>query len=146
MSSDDAPWWGRRTWTPAEATAALPLVRRIVDDLVATHTRWRATVDAFEIATGSAAASAPSAEADRLMAAAQTLAGEIDALRAELADLDIRVIRVERGLVAFRSSRAGEVVPLYWSLVATEPSYDAPDPADGKGTSTSMPSRAHEVA
>lgn len=144
--TEPAPWWGKRSWTPAEAVAALPLVRRIVDDLMATYARWRGTVDAFEVATGSAAATAPNADADRLMSVAQDLAGQIDGFRHELAVLDVRVLAVERGLVAFRSTRAGEVVPLYWSPNAPAPSYDAPDPVDWNGTSISIPSRAHDAA
>jgi hypothetical protein len=144
--SDAGAWTGTRRWTPTEATAALPLVRRIADDLRATYRRWRQAVEAFEYATGGARVAAPSAEADRLMADAQVLAGEVEALQAELARLDIRVAQIEHGVLAFRSERSGEVVSLYWWPGASGPSYDWPDTLTANGTSTSWPSRAHDDA
>lgn len=143
----DAFWLGSRTWTPAEATAALPLVRRIADDLVGCYRRWRAAVDAFEYAVAAVAPGGSDAEAERLMAEAQTRAAEIDELRAELERLDIRVIRVEAGLLAFRGMQEpGVVAPLYWAPWCVAPTYDLPGRASVCGTSTSWPSRAHHVA
>lgn len=140
-------WPGARTWTPAEATAALPLIRRIADDLVRCYRHWREAVDAFEYATGSTTAGAPTAEADRLMADAQARATEIDGFREELERLDIRVVRVDEGLLAFRSTReTGAIAPLFWAPGRPGPSYDWPDTAPAYGTSTSWPSRAHDVA
>ena len=121
------PWIGYRTWTPAEALAALPLVRRIVDDLVVTYRRWQEAVEAFEYATSGSKADQPDADAERLMAAAQRLAAEIDGFRGELARLDIRVTRVERGVIAFRSLRDGGFVPLFWSPGGGAPTYESPD-------------------
>ena len=144
--SEDLPWMGQRTWTPDEAAAALPLVRRIVDDLVNGYRRWREAVEAFEYATSGTRADAPSSEADRLMADAQQLAAEIDGLRNELARLDIRVTRVDHGLVAFRGERDGLVVPLLWAPAMPAPSYDWPDGVPAYGTSISWPSRAQLVA
>lgn len=144
--TESAPWYGTRRWTPAEATASLPLVRRIADDLRTTYARWRQAVDAFEYATSGARAAAPNAEADRLMADAQALAGEVEALQGELAALDIRVAQVEHGMLAFRSERSGEIVPLYWWPGGVGPSYDWPDGVPLNGTSSSWPSRAQDVA
>jgi hypothetical protein len=139
-------WPGGRTWTPAEATAALPLVRRIADDLVGCYARWRAAIDAFELTTVGGAGAA-GADAERLMADAQARAAEIDGLREELARLDIRVARVEDGLLAFRSAREPDAVaPLYWAPGFRGPTYDWPDTLPAYGTSTSWPSRAHDVA
>jgi hypothetical protein len=137
---------GQRTWTPHEAAAALPLVRRIVDDLVNGYRRWREAVEAFEYATSGTRADAPSGEADRLMIDAQRFAAEIDGLRNELARLDIRVTRVDHGLVAFRSERDGLVVPLLWAPAMPAPSYDWPAGVPAYGTSISWPSRAQLVA
>jgi hypothetical protein len=144
--NEEADWRGTRTWTPADATASLPLVRRIVDDLVVGYRRWRDLVDAFEYATSGTRADEPSAEADRLMAEAQKLAADIDLFRSELARLDIRVTRVEQGLIAFRSERDGAVVPLLWAPGMPAPSYDWPDSIPAYGTSISWPSRAQLVA
>lgn len=138
-------WHGARTWTPAEATAALPLVRRIADDLARSYRGWRAAVDGFELASGLAPVA--NADAERLMADAQQHAAVIDGLREELARLDIRVIRVEDGLLAFRSEReAGTIVPLYWAPGSPAPTYDGTGAEVANGTSTSWPSRAHDEA
>ncbi|MDA1081142.1 MAG: DUF2203 family protein [Gemmatimonadetes bacterium] len=142
----DGVWWGSRTWTPAEATAALPLVRRIADDLGESYTRWRAAVEAFEYATSGAKADAPSPDADRLMAEAQALAAQIDDLQGELTSLDIRVARLEHTLIAFRSEKDGVIVPLFWAPRSVAPSYDWPDSVPAYGMSTSWPSRAPIVS
>lgn len=140
------PWPGEREWTPAAAAAALPLVRRIAADLASAYAGWRDAVAAFEHVAGASRASAPSAEADRLMDDAQRLAGDIDALRGELARLDIRVAQLEPVVLAFRALRSRRVVPLYWSPGGDAPSRDWPAGVPAKGTPTSWPSRAHDVA
>ena len=146
--SDDTPWTGTRSWTFDEAAAALPLVRRVVDDLMDGYRRWREAVEAFEYASSGTRADEPSGVADHLMAAAQRLAAEIDGFQAELATLDIRVMRVDRGLVAFRGGREGkpgDIVPLFWSPAMPAPSYEWPDSVPAYGTSISWPSRAQLV-
>jgi len=144
--SSDASWFGRRVWTPGEAAAALPLVRRIVDDLVDCYRRWQDAVEAFEYAAGAARPDEPHGTAERLMGDAQALAAEIDGLRDELEALDIRVTRVDRGLVAFRGESDGQVVPIFWAPEMPAPSYDWPDSVPAYGTSVSWPSRAQVVA
>jgi len=142
----DGVWHGNRVWTPAQATAALPLVGRVVADLNATYVRWREAVEAFEYATSGTTVEAPNPDADRLMAEAERCAAEIDDLQGELTALDIRVARLEHGLVAFRSKRDGEIVSLFWAPGSVAPSYDWPDSVPAYGTSTSWPSRAPLVA
>jgi hypothetical protein len=144
--SETTPWQGSRRWTPAEATAALPLVRRIADDLGDSYRRWRQAVEAFEYATGGSSATAPNPEAERLMSDAQALATEVEGLQRELAQLDIRVAHLEYGVLAFRSERGGDITSLYWWPGAVAPSYDWPDEVPSKGMSSSWPSRAHVVA
>lgn len=140
-------WPGTRIWTPGEATAALPLVRRIADDLVRSYRSWRAAVDGFELAAAVPAADGATDDAARLMAEVQSHAAEVDSLRAELFALDIRVVRLEDGLLAFRSEREpGVVTPLFWAPGRAVPGYDWPGADVAYGTSTSWPSRAHDVA
>jgi hypothetical protein len=143
--NDETHWHGSRRWTPADATAALPLVRRISDDLCVAYRRWRQAVEAFEYATAGSSVTSPSREADQLMSDAQGLAGEVESLQHELARLDIRVAQLERGVLAFRSARGGEITSLYWWPGAVAPSYDWPDEVPSNATVTSWPSRAHEV-
>ena len=90
-----AEWRGARAWTPDEATAALPLVRRIVDDLMLHYGAWRQAIEAFEHAN--AGTSDAHAEAEPYMRVAQGLAGDIDGFRAELSALDVRVMRADSG-------------------------------------------------
>jgi hypothetical protein len=143
--NDEGSWHGTRSWTPSDATASLPLVRRISDDLRAAYRRWRQAVEAFEYATAGSSVTSPSREAERLMADAQGLATEVESLQHELARLDIRVAQLEHGVLAFRSVRAGEIASLYWWPGAVAPSYDWPDDVPSNATVTSWPSRAHEV-
>ena len=139
-----AEWRGARAWTPDEATAALPLVRRIVDDLMLHYGAWRQAIEAFEHAN--AGTSDAHAEAEPYMRVAQGLAGDIDGFRAELSALDVRVMRADSGLVAFRSMRGGDVVPLYWAPVMPAPDYAWPAAVPAYGTSISWPSRTQVVA
>lgn len=141
-----AAWPGNRTWTPDEAAGALPLVRRIAADLAVTYADWRDAVSAYEYAAVAASASAPSPDADRLMDVAQTHAAEIDALRAELARLDIRVARLEPVVLAFRSRRRAGIEPVFWTPGPARPSYDWPVGVPTNGTAISWPSRAQDVA
>jgi hypothetical protein len=141
-----AAWPGDRTWAPAEAAAALPLVRRIAADLAVAYADWREAVSAFEYAAAAASASAPSPDADRLMAETQRLAAEIDALRAELGRLDVRVVRLEPVVLAFRSRRGRGIEPLYWTPGPAAPAYNWPEGVPTNGTTISWPSRAHEAA
>jgi hypothetical protein len=140
--SDAGDWPGARRWTPAEATASLPLVRRISDDLADAYRRWRQAVEAFEYAS----AGSPTPETERLMADAQKLAAEVEGLQRELAKLDIRVAQLEHGVLAFRGEREGETVALYWWPGAVAPGYDWPEGVPSNATLTSWPSRAQDVA
>ena len=45
-----------KLFTLAEAERTLPLVRRVVADLIAEYPRWRAAVSRFELLTGGARA------------------------------------------------------------------------------------------
>jgi hypothetical protein len=125
-----AEWRGARAWTPDEATAALPLVRR--------------NVEAIEYAN--AGTTDVNGEAEQYMRVAQGLAGDIDGFRAELTALDVRVMRADSGLVAFRSMRGGAVVPLYWAPIMAAPDYAWPAAVPAYGTSISWPSRTQVVA
>ncbi|MEA3245683.1 MAG: DUF2203 family protein [Gemmatimonadota bacterium] len=141
-----AAWPGTRIWTPDEAAGALALVRRIAADLAVTYADWRDAIAAYEYAAAAASAATPSPDADRLMGEAQRHAGEIDALRSELARLDIRVVRLEPIVLAFRSRRSRGIEPVYWTPGPARPSYDWPEGVPTNGTAISWPSRAHDTA
>jgi hypothetical protein len=101
-------------YTAELANRALPLVRRIVDDLVMRYRDWQDAVSRFEYATTKSTASAPDPEADALQAAAELLAAEVDAHVAELAALGVQVRAFDTGLVDFPGELDGRPVYFSW--------------------------------
>jgi hypothetical protein len=109
----------RDTHTPPRYTAelanrALPLVRRIVADLVLRYRDWQDAVSRFEYATTKSTASAADPEADALQTAAELLAAEVDAHVAELAELGVQVRAFDTGLVDFPGELDGRPVCFSW--------------------------------
>ena len=101
-------------WTVDRANSALPLVRRIVDDLVRTYAAWVDEVDRFEVASTRSAAHQQDPEAETLQREVQRLAAEIDSFVRELSDLDVECKSMENGLIDFPAERDGRVVYLCW--------------------------------
>ncbi len=97
-------------WTAERATAALPLVRRIADDLVRTYGEWRELVARFEIAS----VAQPGAEAERLQREVQRTAHEIEGFMGELGELGVECKSLEQGLFDFPAIRDGRPVYLCW--------------------------------
>ena len=129
-------------YTVEMANRAIPLVRRIVDDLVMRYADWLDAVSRFEYATTKSTASAPDPEAESLQREAESLAEEIESLVSELDELSVNVRAFDSGAVVFQGEIAGNAVPLHWHRGEAAVSYDAAGSASAKGTSTSMPSRA----
>jgi hypothetical protein len=88
-------------YTAGQASRALPLVRRIVDDVVRHYADWQDAVSRFEYATSRSSVRTPDAEADRLQSQAQALATEIDGFVRELAQLGVECRDLAEGLVEF---------------------------------------------
>jgi len=88
-------------YTAELANRALPLVRRIVDDIVRHYAEWQAAVIRFEYATSRSSAGIPDAEAERLQVEAQALAIQIDGFVRELAQLGVECRDLAEGLVEF---------------------------------------------
>jgi len=105
-----------RTFTLAQANRALPLVRRIAEDIVMQYRRWQEKVREFEMVTSQSTADAPDPRAERLQREVQELAAEIDGFIGELADLGVEFKDYERGLVDFPGERDGRPVYLCWQL------------------------------
>lgn len=104
----------RRLFTPEEANATLPLVRRIVADLQALHPRWRAAVTTYEAAQADADATE---EADVARAArldAGRLAGEIESCLDELEQIGCEFKGFDAGLVDFPAMLDEREVRLCW--------------------------------
>ncbi len=130
------------------ANRTLPLVRRIVDDLVNRYADWQEAVSRFEYATTKSTATAPDPEAEALQAAAERAALEIDSHVNELGELGVQVRAFDIGLVIFPGERDGKPARFIWrrgdAAVSEWRDYDAGS-ASENGTSSSMPSRAQPV-
>jgi hypothetical protein len=113
----------RRYFTPASANATLPLVSRIVSDLLRLHPRWRQAVTEYELAQDGADASSETEEARRARIAAGQLAGEIEACLDELEQIGCLFRGFEEGLIDFPSQHEGRVVCLCWQHGESEVSH-----------------------
>ncbi len=101
-------------WTPERANKALPLVRRIVEDLVMQYRRWTELVERFEGASLRSTPEHPDAEAEALAKQVQQAAREIQGFVAELNSLGVECKGYEQGLVDFPGEREGELVHYCW--------------------------------
>jgi hypothetical protein len=101
-------------YTAELANRTLPLVRRIVADLVMRYRDWQDAVSRFEYATTKSTAVLPDPEANALQTAAEQLAAEVDAHVAELAELGVNVRGFDTGLVEFPGWLDGQPVHFYW--------------------------------
>jgi len=101
-------------WTPERANRALPLVRRIADDVVRTYAEWQGLVAQFELAASRSTALRPDPEAERLQREVQRTAREIEGFVHELAELGVECKSLETGLLDFPAEREGRPVYLCW--------------------------------
>lgn len=106
-----------RTFTVEQANRMLPLVRRIVEDIVSHYADWQQVVGEFEVATATMGTSGRALELQR---AAERLASDIEHFVRELRDLGVEFKGFDLGLVDFPSERDGRPVLLCWKL--NEPS------------------------
>ena len=103
-------------YTVEQANATLPLVRRIVEDIVATHQRWRERVLELDLLASTVRADAPNARVTELERDVQSLARDIDAFERELTALGITLKDRRLGLIDFPASIEGRQVWLCWRL------------------------------
>ena len=103
-------------FTVEQANRTLPLVRRIVADIVRAHERWRETVSAFELVSARVRAGNPDPEADRLQQDAGRLAEDIAACVRELEELGVEFKGYDLGLVDFPARAGDRDVYLCWRL------------------------------
>lgn len=103
-----------RHFTVEQANATLPLVRRIVSDLLELHPRWRAAVAAFESEQAAVTASGETEAARLARLAAGQLAGEIEACLEELEQVGCVFKGFDAGLVDFPTLLDGREVYLCW--------------------------------
>jgi hypothetical protein len=101
-------------YTATQANKALPLVRRIVVDLVACFRAWEDAVRQVELTAHENTLVNP--ESERWQREAQRLAAEIDAFVRELSELGVEVKGLDVGLVDFPGTLDGREVFFCWQL------------------------------
>ena len=102
-------------FTVERANRTLPLVRRIVEDIVREHERWQDAIEKLDLlSTTSTAISDPQLVA--LEREVQVIARDIDTFQVELEALDIQLKDRRIGLVDFPSELDGRRVLLCWRL------------------------------
>src|SRR5687767_7105794 len=99
-----------RLFTVDEANKTLPLVRRIVEDVVRQHRQWREKILELDLVASATRADEPHERAAQLEREAQILASEIDGYQRELEELGIQLKDRRLGLVDFPSEMAGRKV------------------------------------
>jgi hypothetical protein len=107
---------GDKLYTVEEATRTLPLVRKIVEDIVREHRRWRDVVTELELLAASARADGADERTTLLERDAQRLAAELDGFTRELESLEIVLKDRRLGLVDFPAERDGRRIWLCWRL------------------------------
>ena len=105
-----------KMFTAESANRTLPLVSRIVGDIVSQHARWRQTCDEYELLAGSVRADRPDPRAATAEMEMERLAREIDSYERELDELGIILKDRQAGLVDFPGELEGRVVLLCWRL------------------------------
>jgi len=105
-----------RLFTVEEANRTLPLVRKIVEDIVVQHRRWRETILELDLLASTARGDEPQDRTTELEREAQVLAREIDGYKRELEALSIQLKDSRLGLVDFPSEMNGRHVLLCWRL------------------------------
>ena len=104
-----------KQFTVEQANATLPLVRRIVQDVVTHYRAWNEKLNEIDLVAASGRA-ADNDLADRLGAEAQAIAREIESFRLELADLGIEMKDPGIGLIDFPSTMGSRPIYLCWRL------------------------------
>jgi hypothetical protein len=115
-----------KLFTVEQANRTLPLVRRIVEDVVREHRRWQEKILELELVASNAAGAAGQGQApvasssdERVTAIerdAMAIARDIDAFERELEELGILLKDRRLGLIDFPGEVDGRRVWLCWRL------------------------------
>lgn len=103
-------------FTVDQANRTLPLVRRIVEDIVRDHRRWEESIVELDLVSSVSHADLPDPRAVALEKRIQGIAREIDGYEIELSDLGIQLKDRRIGLIDFPSELDGSPVLLCWRL------------------------------
>ena len=105
-----------RLFTVEQANRMLPLVRRIVEDIVQDYARWREQVGVLEVVAAGRRGDAPPNEAEKVEQDTLRLAADIERYVSELKDLGVDFKGFDEGLVDFPAELDGRRVYLCWKL------------------------------
>ena len=104
-------------FTVDHANRTLPLVRKIVEDIVREHRRWQEAIVALDLMAAPAALpDLPDPRAVALEKKIQRIAREIDAFQVELESIGIQLKDRRIGLIDFPSELDGRPMLLCWQL------------------------------
>ena len=103
-------------FTVDQANRMLPLVRRIVEDLVADYGRWQEAVREYELLSLAKTSDPVEPRLAELQRAAKRLAADIEHYLGELTALGIECKGLEEGLVDFPGEIDGAPACLCWKL------------------------------
>jgi hypothetical protein len=106
-------------FTVDHANRTLPLVRRIVEDVVREHRRWQEAIVELDLLVSGVRADLPDPRANALEREIQSIAREIDVFQGELESLGIQLKDRRIGLIDFPSEMDGRRVLLCWRLGET---------------------------
>jgi hypothetical protein len=112
-----------KQFTVEQANSTLPLVRRIVEDIVVQYRRWQDRIREFEVVTASSTAERPDPRAEELQREAQSLAAEIEGFVGELTQLGVEFKGYDLGLVDFPAEVGGRPAYLCWKLGESSVQY-----------------------
>ncbi len=103
-------------FTVDHANRTLPLVRRIIEDVVREHRRWQEAIVELDLLVSGVRADLPDPRAVALEREIQGIARDIDQFQAELESLGIQLKDRRIGLIDFPSEMDGRRVLLCWRL------------------------------
>jgi hypothetical protein len=103
-------------FTVDHANRTLPLVRRIVEDVVRSHGRWQEAIIELDLLVPGVRADFPDPRATALEREIQAIARDIDQFQGELDALGIQLKDRRIGLIDFPSEMDGRRVLLCWRL------------------------------
>lgn len=103
-------------FTVDQANRTLPLVRKIVEDVVREHRRWQEAIVELELMSAGAPSALPDPRVVALERRIQKMAGEIDTFQTELESLSIQLKDRRIGLIDFPSALDGRPMLLCWQL------------------------------
>ncbi|HEY4131758.1 MAG TPA: DUF2203 domain-containing protein [Gemmatimonadaceae bacterium] len=101
-------------FTVEQANRTLPLVRKIVEDVVRQHRRWRETILELDLVSAGTPPDDAQLRAEELERKALSLSRELDGFQRELDELGIQLKDPRLGLVDFPSEVDGRTVLLCW--------------------------------